>query len=184
MKTRNGFVSNSSTSSFICNVCGEEFSGYDASPSEFDCCTCENEHIMCNDHFKDVKIEPVTIEGCEHTYDRTKAKFCPECGKEAWKDEDEDYGNELPAKYCPICQFKIYANDEMAKYLEKTRKISRDEAFAEVKKVNKRRRKLYDEEYITHVCQKFSLTDEILLKEVKEKFNNDFDKYAKFVRGY
>lgn len=31
VKFRNGFVSNSSSSSFICEICGEEESGYDIS---------------------------------------------------------------------------------------------------------------------------------------------------------
>jgi len=34
MKIRQGFVSNSSSSSFTCDVCGEEVSGYDVCLSE------------------------------------------------------------------------------------------------------------------------------------------------------
>ena len=70
----------------------------------------------------------------------------------------------------------------MSSYLEKTRGISRSEVFAKVKEVNKRRRKLYESEYITYVCEKFSLTDDILLKEIKDKIVT-FDKYAAFLRG-
>jgi hypothetical protein len=72
----------------------------------------------------------------------------------------------------------------MAKYLEKTRGVSRDEVFAKIKEMNKRGRKLYNSEYITHVCEKFELNDDILLAEVKEKFGT-FDKYIKFIgRGW
>jgi len=179
MKIRTGFVSNSSSSSFICHVCGEEFQGMDLCPSDADCAQCENGHIMCNSHLKDIDMTPEQVKGCEHEFDRTKVKFCSECGEPAWTEEEVD-GNELSSKYCPVCQFKIYAEEEMAKYLELTRKISREVVFAEVKKINKRRRKLYESEYITHVCKEFSLTDDMLLKEVKDRFS-DFDAYLKFI---
>ena len=44
MKVRNGFVSNSSSSSFVCNICGAIESGYDASIKDFDMEMCENGH--------------------------------------------------------------------------------------------------------------------------------------------
>ena len=176
MKIRNGFVSNSSSSSFVCDLCGEVYEGWDASPSDpsYECTECENGHVMCNEHLKDAKIEVRKTEACEHNFDRDKIKFCPECGTQAWDEE------EVPS--CPICNFEDYSNDEMAKYLEKTRKVSRDSVFAKIKAVNKRRRKLYEEEYVTAVCQEFSLTDDILLKEIKDKFSS-FEKYGKFIWG-
>ena len=157
MKVRNGFVSNSSTSSFVCDICGEKYEGWDASPSDpdFECSVCENEHIMCNSHLEGVEIESLMA-----------------------KDEERH----IPSKYCPICNFQTYAEGEMVTYLEKTRKVSKDEVFVKVKAINKRRKKLYNAEYITDVCQKFSLTDELLLKEIKDKFGN-YDAYAKFLRS-
>ena len=178
MKIRNGFVSNSSTSSFVCDICGEEFTGMDASPRDFDCSTCPNEHTMCNEHIKK-DVEHPMMNGCEHEFDRKTIKFCPECGEDAFV-EDEDY--DLSVLACPICQFEDYAEGEMSNYLGKTRGISREEVFAKVKAINKRRRKLYESEYITYVCEKFSLTDDILLKEIKDKFVT-FDKYAEFLRS-
>lgn len=47
MKVRKGFVSNSSSSSFICEVCENVESGYDASPSDVGMCECENGHTLC-----------------------------------------------------------------------------------------------------------------------------------------
>jgi len=46
MKIRNGFVSNSSSSSFTCDVCGMSESGWDASPTDFGWITCVHEHIL------------------------------------------------------------------------------------------------------------------------------------------
>jgi len=183
MKIRNGFVSNSSTSSFVCDICGEVYEGWDAYPTDpdYDCSICPNEHIMCNSHLEGLEIEPDMVKGCDHDFDRDKCKFCPECGKEAWVEDEEQDGN-LSSKCCPICQFKDYSESEMATYLEKTRGVSRDEVFAKVKAINRRRKKLYDSEYITHVCEKFSLTDETILKEVKDKFGV-FEKYSEFLRS-
>jgi len=184
MKTRNGFVSNSSTSSFICSVCGEEYVGQDASPGDFDCSECPNGHIICNDHLKDIEeLPPLTKNGCKHEFDRTKSKFCAECGEPATvEDEDEDDDFSLSERNCPVCRFEIYAEDEMASYLERTRDVTRVEVFAKVKAINKRRRKLYDSEYISHVCEKFSLTDDTLMAELKSKFKT-FDEYYKFINS-
>jgi hypothetical protein len=157
MKTRQGFVSNSSTSSFICVVCGEKYTGYDASPSEFDCAECMNYHIMCNEHLEDM----------------------PELSEAEELELAEGEGS-IHTSQCPVCRLEIYAEDEMAKYLEKTRGVSREDVFAKVKAMNKRRRKLYNAEYISHVCEKFELNDDILMKEVKEKFGT-WDKYSAFI---
>ena len=182
MKNRQGFVSNSSTSSFVCDICGETYTGWDASPSDNDCSSCENEHIFCNSHIEEYKFEIPRVPSCEHEFDREAFDYCPECGNYKW-DEDEDGDGYYPASACPVCQFVTYSEDEMSQYLEKTRGVSREEVFAKVKETNRRRRKLYDGEYVTYVCEKFNLTDDLLLAEIKEKFVT-FDKYAEFIRGY
>jgi hypothetical protein len=96
--------------------------------------------------------------------------------------EELDYGAySMHPLQCPICQLDTYCENEMARYLEKTREISRDEVFAKIKEMNKRRKKLYDAEYISYVCEKFGLTDNKLLSEVKDKFGN-WDNYIEFIR--
>lgn len=49
-KIRNGFVSNSSSSSFICDFCGYDESGFDLCLSDVDMSQCEKGHTFCNDH--------------------------------------------------------------------------------------------------------------------------------------
>lgn len=83
---------------------------------------------------------------------------------------------EIPEEFCPICQFIEYSEYDLAHYLEKQYGVSRDEVFAEVKKVNKRRKKLYENEYITFVCQKFNLNPTEIVAGWKEKFGT----YANF----
>lgn len=50
MKIRNGFVSNSSSSSFVCLICGNTESGMDAVPADFEMSVCKNGHCICNSH--------------------------------------------------------------------------------------------------------------------------------------
>jgi len=56
MKTRNGFVSNSSSSSFTCNICGENSSGMDMGLSEAGMQECINGHTICDCHERTVKL--------------------------------------------------------------------------------------------------------------------------------
>jgi hypothetical protein len=49
MKIRMGFVSNSSTSTFICDICGGTEAGMDLCLSDCDMSRCENGHIYHND---------------------------------------------------------------------------------------------------------------------------------------
>lgn len=50
MKIRNGFVSNSSSSSFICNICGGVESGYEASLRALGMQMCEHKHYYHTEH--------------------------------------------------------------------------------------------------------------------------------------
>jgi hypothetical protein len=70
MKKRNGFVSNSSSSSFICDFCGRDESGWDLCLDEAEMFKCENGHTICLDHAK--KDLP------DDSYD-VSPKCCPIC---------------------------------------------------------------------------------------------------------
>lgn len=48
MKVRQGFVSNSSSSSFICDACGQDSSGWDLCMDEAGMFQCENGHTICD----------------------------------------------------------------------------------------------------------------------------------------
>jgi hypothetical protein len=50
MKIRFGFVSNSSTSSFVCEICYHADAGMDACLQELGFVQCENGHVICEEH--------------------------------------------------------------------------------------------------------------------------------------
>lgn len=50
MKVRIGFVANSSSSSYVCDVCGVVEGGYDSTPSDFDMIGCDGGHLICCEH--------------------------------------------------------------------------------------------------------------------------------------
>jgi len=96
---RLGFVSNSSSSSYLCEICGEIESGMDADPSDFNMVHCEDYH-------------------CFH--DRCLSE---EMRKETYREleEDDDWdGYEIPKKHCPICNFKIIDSFDLQRYVVKT----------------------------------------------------------------
>lgn len=191
MKIRMDFVTNSSSSSYVCEICGRSESGWDLCLSECDMYECVNGHVFCCDE----ALEKPTKE------EMIKTILENEYNKEVWDgglldyrdyteeeistmDEDiifkkfiTDGGSyEVPECMCPICQFIEYSEYDLSAYLLKEYGISRDIVFEEVKKLNKRRKKLYENEYITYVCKKFDLNPTEIVAGWKEKF----DTYLKF----
>lgn len=158
MKIRLGFVPNSSSSSFVCEICGRSESGFDASAEMFDMIVCVNGHTIC---LSEMIEDPPFNENEEN-------------------EENEENDGDLDEKYCPICQFIVFSNSDLSSYLLKLTGISSDEAFAEVKKLNPRRKKLYDPEYILYACSKGNINKDALMGSVKEKFKS-YKEFAKFL---
>lgn len=182
-KYRKDFVTNSSSSSYVCDVCGESVSGWDMGLSEAEMYECENGHTICEDeileeiNYKEYLQSQITNDNIE-LMNRIN-------------DEDEDleelaYEHDLryylPEKYCPICQFVSYSESDMYRYLKKLYKINPDIVFAKVKESNKRRKKLYDSEYIEYVCNQFNLTINSVIDEIKTKFNT-YKVFKEFLRS-
>ena len=189
MKFRKDFVTNSSSSSYVCEICGRTESGWDLGLSECDMMQCINGHVFCCDEALEMPSKAEMIKTIlENEYNiKTKYNYFSRGYIETVYSEEQllemdnsdlfyDFYNpeghyEVPECVCPICQFIEYSEYDLSAYLLKEYKIPRDEVFAEVKKLNKRRRKLYENEYITYVCKKFDLNPTEIVAGWKTRFN-------------
>ena len=187
MKFRKDFVTNSSSSSFVCEICGHEESGFDLSLSECDMFECENGHVLCLEHMLDPTREEKINEILKNDYWNPETReYDIKYTREELEDMDDDklfdtlLGSEkfyeVPECFCPICQFEEYSSYDMASYLLAQYKVSKDDAFAEIKKQNKRRRKLYDYEYIAYVVKQKNLN----LGEIQASWKEKYKSYKDF----
>ena len=183
MKFRKDFVTNSSSSSYVCEICGRTESGWDLDLGECEMMECENGHIFCCDEALEIPDKKEMIKmilenewNKQVWYEGGYKDYTEEDLQEFDKDElfeifcSEGSNYDVPECICPICQFIEYSEFDLSKYLLKEYGVSRDEVFAEVKQLNKRRKKLYESEYITYVCKKFDLNPTEIVAGWKEKF--------------
>lgn len=201
MKFRTDYVTNSSSSSYVCEICGRTESGWDIGLSECEMMECVNGHVFCCDEALDMPSKKEMIKAIleneynkKETYDYNTRQYIERIYTEDELLEMEEdtlffkfyceegyYG--VPESVCPICQFIEYSEYDLSAYLLKEYGISRDEVFAEVKKLNKRRRKLYENEYITYVCKKFDLDPAEIVAGWKERFGT-YSAFHKWLRNY
>lgn len=120
MKRRHGFVSNSSSSSFICDVCGVAEEGYDG-PSDAGMLECENGHYFCTKHAVN-KDQSGTV------YDEYIEETCTYANF----DDCESNGEVSPAIYCPICTFNALSDYDFIEYM-KTKGYTKAKALEEIK---------------------------------------------------
>jgi len=109
LKIRKGFVSNSSTSSFVCDVCGEGCSGMDIGLSDCDMVKCVNEHTICRE-------ELLHKEELQELIDQNNE--LEETDDEKW-DEELSYNYGIPEKFCPCCQLKSIPKDERYLFIKR-----------------------------------------------------------------
>ena len=160
MKIRKGFVSNSSSSSFTCELCGNTESGWDCGLEEVEMWECENGHTLCESHL----IGAPTLENIQMEWVQGLAK---KSDKDLWFEkedletirriakvgdydslpvEDRDFMDEgnnglyddiryyLPARFCPICALEHVTEDTIIRYLVKKANTTSEAVSDEIKK--------------------------------------------------
>lgn len=139
MKIRKGFVSNSSSSSYTCEVCGNTESGMDIGHGCGDEGTgmfdCENGHTVCtqhgigvtkgswNDNFDEILLE---------NYKKRMAAKGENVDDINEDDVDDSY-HSTPAELCPICQMTAFRDEDLLKWCLKKLDTKRGQAELLVK---------------------------------------------------
>ncbi len=156
MKSRDGFVSNSSSSSFTCDVCRYTASGWDMCLSECDMTECCHGHTFCCDH--KTEGEPSIAEQKEEVWGMEASwieKYAPDRVKElvqkgdtpineeveeafeVYNEEGDEGGDgyyECMTFYCPLCNMSDLSNEDLITYLlHERRGQGRKSVVAEVK---------------------------------------------------
>ena len=146
MKVRYGFVSNSSSSSFTCLVCGSTESGMDACASDFDFMECDNGHLFCNTHMirnkvKDElehKIQKIRNNGYKEYVSRLEVALKLEDEEDKIEEIDsiiECMGDidSVDSLLCPICQFLNPIEPQFSFWLLKKLGLTEKEALKKIK---------------------------------------------------
>ena len=194
MKKRYGFVSNSSSSIFVCDVTGDEQSGWDLGLSDLDWYECVGGHIIGVDLKKSPydlsKEEVLNYVDFSDKYMQEYKIDIEKMTDEEWEENGYDFISDyleirynLPEELCPICSMKVLGYQDYVQYLTKFSGISKDEVFKVVKEKKKRRRKLYDSEYIDFVTAKKPEFHRMTIEStLKEKFKS-YDEFHSFLWG-
>ena len=190
------FVTNSSSSSFVCDICGYTEIG-DVDLEEVGMMKCVNGHTFCCEEALEKPNKKEMIKTILEN-EWNKSVWDPKCRERRDYNEnellvmdDDDLWNKVctdsgcygvPECVCPICQFIEYSEGDLSAYLLKEYKVLRDEVFEEVKKFNKLRKDLYDVEYITYVCKKFNLNPTEIVASWKERFGT-YSNFEEWLRS-
>ena len=134
MKERLGFVSNSSSSSFVCDVCGAVESGGEAGLYDFKMGQCVNGHSFherCGGLSFNTEDETVVAAARESIKERCEKweKDLP-VDEEAWEDaieeEISEMRYEMPAEVCPFCRLEKVTSWDALAYLQKKHEVTNE----------------------------------------------------------
>ena len=134
MKIRNGFVSNSSSSSYICRICGEVEAGYELSFSDTNMIQCTNDHIICKHHILEGKnreeIKQI-LEKMDISVDNVDELLNKNSFYMIYNKFDNHY--ELPEEFCPICNMSVIDDKTLLNYMYKRSNTSNETIISEIR---------------------------------------------------
>jgi len=142
MKIRSGLVSNSSSSSFICDACQGRYEGWDNTyDGDVRYLECQNGHAFCsNCLITDPKcISAAVLSECSVLEDELEPDDSEKVVAGTWTLAealnysffDNDFA--IPAEICPICQMRSIPNYLIMKFLLDTVGKTREEIEEEMR---------------------------------------------------
>ena len=207
MKIRKGFVTNSSSTSYICEISGEKsdivWDTEDMRDVGF--VRCSNEHIFLEDFILDVSEEKILeyirsyandiykwVEKHEDYEMLSLAEEFAKTGTVNEKEQEEffdycrkyyfeDFHGVLPIE-CPICQMQEFSMYDLIDYLSKKTNITDKEVLEYVKSKNKRRKRTYAIDHVNYALMKLDMTIEELKDEIRNNFKS-YDEFENHIRG-
>lgn len=206
MKKRNGFVTNSSSTSYVCEISGHKEVFRDSEDHRnYGFYRCDNDHVFLEEFVLDVKEECPSADIIKEKlreYFPHRIKYSERYEKSRYEkllsELDSFDDNKLQALYeeyvdcwlegdireyqCPICQMEVLSQNDLVRYLTKKYGVTQEEAFEDVKKSNKRRQKLYEGEYINYVYKKLGFTEDVVFVQIKADFA-DYKKFKEYLRS-
>jgi hypothetical protein len=146
MKIRKGFVSNSSSSSFTCQLCDETWTGWDGDyGDDTRQMSCLNGHSFCNHCVSEnLTVENLQKEIIESMDKEDQAKYSNnlEALQEFVNDgygsikeylNDYDMSWSLPESFCPICRFEQLTSRDGLRYLIWKHQVSEKDILEDIK---------------------------------------------------
>ncbi len=136
MKRRQGFVSNSSSSSFICDVSGCVEGGYDLGLYDAGMYECENGHTFYEHYIEGSVDDAVLTYNIDwHNSERMTERIdLSECTTHDQYEEltgvsinDDDFRYSVPAHHCPICSLSHVPDRLLLDYVTKVTGTSEEE---------------------------------------------------------
>ena len=124
MKIRRGFVSNSSSTAFVCDVCDNVESGMDVGIEEMNMAECKNGHCFCQGHTRQLTNEELIA-----WYFEQNTTLTEEEKKDVLANPENIYDTisetsgvgELlyayPEHLCPICNMENFLDSELLRFL-------------------------------------------------------------------
>lgn len=163
MKIRKGYVSNSSTSSFVCDVCGRVEAGYDLMLKEVEMLMCKCGKCYCEKHMMSSTRVADALKALEKYKDDDDISdlyeklskmnlddvFSQNTSADDWNNfvsffKNLNSGDYMPSCLCPFCNLEYISDIDMLDYVLHVCNLEKNQIEKEMKERFKTRNELID----------------------------------------